>query len=93
MNGKIATFAFSHLGKSLYDSPSFMGGNIDNLFHMPRVPVPPGIGFFTNIYNKRLNLVISYLDKLLSEDEITLLEEGILKRFGVTTDRNRFSQN
>ena len=93
MSGKIATFAFSHLGKSIYDSPSFMGGNIDNLFHMPRVPVPPGIGFFTNIYNKRLNLVISYLDKLLSEDEITLLEEGILKRFGVTTDRNRFSQN
>lgn len=92
MKGKIATFAFSHLGKSLYDSPSFMGGKIDNLFHMPRVPLPPGIGFFTNIFNKRLNLVISCLDDLLSEDELTMLETGILTIFGVATERNTFTR-
>jgi len=84
VSGKIATFAYSHLGKSRFESPAFMGENIDNLFHMPRVPAPPGIGFFTNIYKNRLNLVISYLDKLLSEDEISLLESDLLKRFGVT---------
>jgi hypothetical protein len=84
ISGKIATFAYSHLGKSRFESPMFMGRNIDNLFHMPRVPAPPGFGFFTNIYKNRLNLVISYLDKLLSEDEISLLESDLRKRFGVT---------
>ena len=66
MKGKMATFAFSHLGKSSYQHPLFMGRKVTELFHMPRVPVPPGLGFFSNYYNNRLNLVISYLDGLLT---------------------------
>ena len=44
MKGKMATFAFSHLGKSSYQHPVFMEKRIANMFHMPRVPVPPGSG-------------------------------------------------
>ena len=84
MKGRVATFAFSHLGKSVYDTGSFIGAAVDNLFHMPRVPVPPGIGFFTNVYNKKLNLIISYLDELLSDSEITRLESAILEKFGLS---------
>jgi hypothetical protein len=83
MKGKMATFAFSHLGKSSYSSTGFMGQRIENLFHMPRVPVPPGIGFFSNLFNGRLNIVISHLDGLLQEDEVETLEAGIKKRFGL----------
>jgi hypothetical protein len=83
MKGKMATFVFSHLGKSSYQHPEFMEKRIANMFHMPRVPVPPGLGFFSNYYNKRLNLVISHLDGLLSDEEVRTLEEGIRGRFGV----------
>jgi phospholipid N-methyltransferase len=82
LKGKVATFAFSHLGKSSYQSTAFMGSAIENLFHMPRVPVPPGLGFFSNYYNNRLNLVISYLDGLLTDEQVLMIESGIRKRFG-----------
>ncbi|MCK9417900.1 MAG: hypothetical protein M0R70_00805 [Nitrospirae bacterium] len=84
MKGKMATFVFSHLGKSAYQHPVFMEKRIANMFHMPRVPVPPGLGFFSNYYNNRLNLVISSLDGLLSDEDIRMLEEGIRDRFGVS---------
>ena len=83
LKGRMATFVFSHLGKSLYQSTEFMDGSVENIFHMPRVPVPPGLGFFSNYYDSRLNLVISYLDGLLAEGEVDILESGIRKRFGV----------
>jgi phospholipid N-methyltransferase len=81
LKGKMATFAFSHLGKSAYQHEAFMGRRIENLFHMPRVPVPPGLGFFSNYYNKRLNVIISYLDGLLTDLELDLLERGLRERF------------
>lgn len=84
MKGKMATFVFSHLGKSSYRHPVFMEKQIMNMFHMPRVPVPPGIGFFSNNYNNRLNLVISYLDGLLTHEDVRMLEGGIRDRFGVS---------
>jgi hypothetical protein len=84
LKGKMATFVFSHLGKSSYQHPLFMEKRIVNMFHMPRVPVPPGLGFFSNHYNNRLTLVISYLDGLLGDGEVRMLEEGIRGRFGIS---------
>ncbi len=83
MDGKLATFAFSHLGKSSYQSHEFMDSPIENIFHMPRVPVPPGLGFFSSLYNGRLNLVISYLDGMMTDEELEGLEVGIRRKFGV----------
>ena len=68
LKGKLATFIFSHVGKNPL-SPEIMGARIANVFHMPRVPAPPGLGFFSNFFNGRLNLVISYLDGLLTGKE------------------------
>lgn len=84
MNGKMATFAFSHLGKSSYQSNEFMGSSIESIFHMPRVPVPPGLGFFSTLYDGRLNLIISYLDGIIADEEVEMLEAGIRRKFGVT---------
>jgi hypothetical protein len=86
LKGKMATFAFSHLGKSAYQHTGFMEADITNIFHMPRVPAPPGLGFFSSYFNKRLTLVISYLDGLLSEDDVRTLEKGMRGRFGVEHD-------
>lgn len=76
LNGKIASFCFSHVSKNPL-SPVIMERKIENIFHMPRVPVPPGLGVFSNYFNGRLNLVISYLDGLVTDDEMILIEKGI----------------
>jgi hypothetical protein len=76
LKGKIATFIFSHVSKNIL-SPEIMGTGIENVFHMPRVPVPPGLGFFTNYFNGRLNLVISFLDGMLTSEEVHILETVI----------------
>ena len=83
MKGKMATYAFSHLGKSSYQHPLFMDKKVVNIFHMPRVPVPPGLGFFSNYCNGRLNVVMSYLDGVLANDDVLSLDRGIKERFGV----------
>jgi hypothetical protein len=85
LKGRIATFAFSHLGRSSYESDDFMGVRVNNLFHMPRVPAPPGLGFFSNYYNKKLNIVISCLDGLLGDDKTLMLESEIRKGFGTSS--------
>lgn len=77
--GKINTFILSHVSKNQL-SPELMGAKIEDVFHMPRVPVPPGLGFFSNYFNGRLNLVISYLDGLMSDDEVDVLEKEISGR-------------
>jgi hypothetical protein len=77
LEGKMASFAFAHLGRSGYRSATFMGQPVENLFHLPRVPAPPGIGFFCNSFNGRLNLTMAYLDGLFSEAEADLVEHGI----------------
>jgi hypothetical protein len=77
--GKFASFCFSHIGRCSYQSPEFMGAKINNLFHMPRVPVPPGIGIFFNSYNGMLNVVISWLDGLVGDDDIGTVECNLRK--------------
>lgn len=80
LKGKMATFIFSYLGKNSRQSSEFMGAEIKNIFHMPRVPAPPGLGFFCNYFNGRLNLVISYLDGLLQEEEVLMLENFLKEK-------------
>jgi len=85
-DGKIASFCFSHIGKSSYLFPDLMGVKVSNIFHMPRVPVPPGLGFFFNYFHNRLNLVISYLNGLIDDKEILMFETDIKERLGVCQD-------
>jgi hypothetical protein len=84
LGGKVGSFFFSYLGKGRSQFSECMGSKIKNLFHTPRVPVPPGLGFFFNSFNGRLNLVISYLDGLLTEGEVLLLEKKIKEKLGAS---------
>jgi hypothetical protein len=85
LKGRVASFAFSSLGKSSYESDKFMGAPVANLFHMPRVPAPPGLGFFSNYYRGKFNIVISCLEGLLSEDKLRILESGVRNGLGVSS--------
>ena len=69
LKGEMASFSFSYVGETAYSSPDFMGIRIQNLFHMPRVVVPPGLGIFFEQVRGRLNAVLSYAEGLLTDDE------------------------
>lgn len=77
LGGKIASFCFSHVSKDSFVSADLLGVRIINMFHMPRTPVPPGIGVFFNTYGERLNATISCLDGLFTGDELDALERDL----------------
>jgi len=81
--GEIASFCFSYVGKTAYTSPYFMENKITNIFHMPRIPVPPGIGIFFQQSNEKLNVILSYLDGMLSKDEEEIILTSLKSRLGV----------
>lgn len=77
MQGKIASFCFSHVSKCSYSSHNLMDTRIINVFHMPRMPVPPGIGIFFNTFDGRLNASISWLEGTLTAAEVDLVESEL----------------
>lgn len=81
--GEIASFCFSYVGRTAYTSPYFMGNKITNIFHMPRTPVPPGIGIYFQQSNEKLNVILSYLDGMLSADEEDVVLKSLKSRLGV----------
>jgi hypothetical protein len=77
LGGKIASFCFSHVSKDSFVSDDLLGARIINMFHMPRTPVPPGIGVFFSTYGERLNATISCLDGLFNDEELDILEQDL----------------
>ncbi len=77
LGGKIASFCFSHVSKDSFTSRDLLGVRILDMFHMPRTPVPPGIGVFFTTYGERLHATISCLDGLFSSDELDSLERDL----------------
>lgn len=77
LQGKIASFCFSHVSKCSYSSHDLMGSRIINVFHMPRMPVPPGIGIFFNSFDGRLNASISWLEGTFTAEEVDFIENEL----------------
>ena len=75
--GKVGTIVFACLKESGYSLPEFMGLPVDNLFHTPHVPPPPGVGIFLNQFRGRLNLVLSHLDGILPGDDAAQLTSDV----------------
>ncbi len=80
VGGNIASFCCSNVGKSSYRFPDLMGTKIKNIFHMPRIPVPPGLGIFFNSFNGQLNAIITWLDGLLSDKEVDELKKNLINK-------------
>lgn len=77
MNGEPASFAFSSVNKRGYPASRFMDADVANLFHMPLVPVPPGIGLFVNEFGSLMNVVLSYLDGMLSSEDVSRFDADL----------------
>jgi hypothetical protein len=77
MNGELSSFAFSSVNKRGYPASRFMDADVANLFHMPLVPVPPGIGLFVNEFGSVMNVVLSYLDGMLSSEDVSRFDADL----------------
>jgi len=75
--GVPASFSFAFIGEGAYASDNFMQIPVKNIFHIPRVPYPPGLGIFFNQYRGNINATFSYADGLLNEKEIEIVKLGI----------------
>ncbi len=77
LRGEFASLGLSCVGKGGYAHSQFMGAEVVNLFHMPLVPTPPGVGFFVNQNGDRMNVVLSYVDGMLDEDDVRRIRENV----------------
>ncbi len=74
------SFSFSYIAEQAFNLKSVQNHGVVNLFHMPLVPVAPGIGVFFTRFNKKLNMVISCHDTTLSRKECACLQEKIISK-------------
>lgn len=75
-----ASFSFAYLGRSALGAGEFMGAPVRNVFHMPLVPAPPGLGIFLNRWKGRLNATISFDGTAFGEAEMDRLAGDLEKR-------------
>jgi hypothetical protein len=67
LKGRLGSMSFAFVGRGGYGSERFMGVPVENAYHLPRVPTPPGLGLFFTRYRDRLTMVFSYLEGMLDE--------------------------
>jgi hypothetical protein len=58
------------------------GRRVVNAYHVPAVPPRPGIGVFFNRCAGRNNLVVAWIDGVLSEDDVTRIVEIVREEMG-----------
>jgi len=75
--GEFASLGFSCVGKGGYRPEKFMEATVENLYHMPLVPLPPGLGFVVNQYGNKMNATLSFVDGLMSREEIMAVETRV----------------
>jgi hypothetical protein len=68
LRGEFASLGFTVVGKDSPAPAQFMGVEVANLIHTPRIPVPPGVGLVLSQYRDRLNVSLCYLDGLISDE-------------------------
>lgn len=88
LRGENGSFCFAYVGTSALNAcPDFLGLPILNLFHMPRVPPPPGIGIFLNQFHGRYNVTFTHLDGMLTNDEARGIIERIKARMSLPEEK------
>jgi hypothetical protein len=73
---RFTSFSFSYLSNA-YQQSEFMQEKVQNIFHLPRTPRPPGIGIFFNQFEDKFNITLSYFDDLLSDGQVTQITKGL----------------
>jgi hypothetical protein len=69
------TFSMASVGDGLSAVQSVAGLAVKNAFHMPLVPPAPGLGFFANMFEGKLNFCLTSYSRMLSDEEHAELAE------------------
>ncbi len=75
---KPSSFSFSYIGNQAFNLTHVKNLEVINLFHIPIVPVTPGVGVFFTRFNKKLNMIISGFNNTLSSKDGQDLQEKII---------------
>lgn len=71
LDGQVASFAFANVGESPEPVSDILANKIKGIYHLPRIPTPPGIGIFFNRSYDVMNFSITW-DKSSVEKDIVL---------------------
>jgi len=71
-----ASFSFSYLSNA-YQQNKFMEQEVQNIFHLPRTPKPPGIGIYFNRFENKLNITLSYFNDLLNDEQLNQVTKSL----------------
>ena len=71
-----ASFSFSYLNNA-YQQNKLMQTEVQNIFHLPRTPKPPGIGIFINQFESKFNITLSYFDDLLNDTQVNQIIKSL----------------
>lgn len=74
------TFSMASVGDGLSAVDAVAGCPVRNAFHMPVVPPAPGLGFFANTFQGRLNICVTSSDGVLDRAEHEQLAEQLKTR-------------
>jgi len=72
------SFSFSYISEQAFFLKTVENLEVLNLFHIPLVPVSPGVGVFFTRFNKKLNMIISSSDNKLDLQDGKYLQEKII---------------
>ena len=59
LRGELASLAQTHLGALRVAEPAQWAGRLRDAFHLPRMPVPPGLGAVTSLAGGSLSILLS----------------------------------
>lgn len=64
------SFMFSFISGSSLSEGKFAGRKLTNLYHLPSMPPVTGLGVFFNMFDNRLNAVVSYRSGVFPEADV-----------------------
>lgn len=70
LRGQLASFCFSHVDTTELDTTRILDGTVLRRFHLPRLPLPPGLGLFFHQALDQMSVCLSWVDGMLDDREI-----------------------
>lgn len=72
--GVVTTFSFSDLGKALPDDVTLFGHRVDDVYHFPPNPVPPGFTVVCMRFKGRLRIITGSTSQAIDPAELVTFE-------------------
>jgi len=81
-SGDAFSFNFADVGAPPASLSTVFGRRVVNMYHAPAVLPRPGIGIFFNQFAARHNLVISWVEGAMTEDDVAQIAEVVRQGMG-----------